>query len=124
MHKLNNYRLKFIRKFPGIRLPGYPGYWYKCASCGRWIARPGISGLGQIPENLKMEVDHIVPWSKGGTDNLDNLQPMCKICNRNKGNSMDAIDMQIAMNNAARKGKQLNFIKRRKKRSQYKSQRY
>lgn len=120
---MSDYRQKFIKAYPGIRIPGRPGYWYRCASCGCWIARPGLFGH-MIPEYMRMEVDHILPWSRGGTDALENLQPMCKACNRNKGNGMDAIDMQIAMNNAARKGKRLNFIKRRKKRSQYKSQRY
>lgn len=30
-------------------------------------------------------IDHIVPSSKGGTNHLDNLQPMCCLCNWNKG---------------------------------------
>lgn len=33
---------------------------------------------------MKMEVDHILPWSKGGSDELYNLQPLCKPCNRSK----------------------------------------
>ena len=35
------------------------------------------------PQNL--EVDHIIPRSKGGTDHLDNLQLLCGHCNRVKG---------------------------------------
>ena len=35
------------------------------------------------PQNL--EVDHIVPRAKGGTDHLDNLQLLCGHCNRVKG---------------------------------------
>ena len=45
----------------------------KCAKCGR--------------ENLQfseMEADHITPWSKGGHTKLDNLQMLCKDCNRRK----------------------------------------
>ena len=30
------------------------------------------------------EVDHIVPKSKGGTDDLDNLQSICVPCHRDK----------------------------------------
>ncbi len=32
-----------------------------------------------------MEVDHILPRSKGGTDHFDNLQLLCSHCNRSKG---------------------------------------
>ena len=32
-----------------------------------------------------MEVDHILPQSRGGTDHLDNLQLLCNPCNRSKG---------------------------------------
>jgi 5-methylcytosine-specific restriction endonuclease McrA len=43
----------------------------KCAHCG-------------ATENL--QVDHIIPWSKGGTDHITNLQPLCKGCNCKKSN--------------------------------------
>lgn len=32
-----------------------------------------------------MEVDHVLPKSKGGTDHIDNLQLLCSGCNRSKG---------------------------------------
>ena len=34
----------------------------------------------------KLEVDHILPWSKGGRTNLDNAQLLCKSHNTSKGN--------------------------------------
>ncbi len=33
-----------------------------------------------------MTVDHIIPKSRGGRSTLENLQPMCTVCNRKKDN--------------------------------------
>lgn len=79
----SNVRAKFVRANPGVRRPGRGGYWYKCAHCGKWCGRPGVE-KAYIPDNEKMEVDHIRPWSQGGSDELWNLQPLCKPCNRGK----------------------------------------
>lgn len=32
-----------------------------------------------------LSLDHIVPWSKGGRDDLTNLQTLCRSCNSSKG---------------------------------------
>lgn len=45
---------------------------FACAMCGR-------SGVG-----VKLEVDHKVPVSKGGSNSLNNLQTLCFDCNRGK----------------------------------------
>lgn len=48
---------------------------------------------------MKMEVDHIQSWSHGGSDNLWNLQPLCKPCNRSKSaNSTFKDNCKIAVN--------------------------
>lgn len=36
----------------------------------------------------KLEVDHIIPWSKGGRTNLENAQLLCKLHNSSKGNKI------------------------------------
>lgn len=36
----------------------------------------------------ELEVDHIVPASRGGSSKMDNLQTLCKPCNRGKSNSL------------------------------------
>jgi hypothetical protein len=51
---------------------------YACRVCGRNpITHPG----------LPLEVDHIVPFSEGGTDDVSNLQTLCLLCNRGKGST-------------------------------------
>jgi len=45
----------------------------KCVICG---------------EQKKLTKDHIVPLSKGGTDFIENIQPLCKNCNSKKHNKI------------------------------------
>jgi hypothetical protein len=46
-----------------------------CRMCGASPAKdPAVT----------LHVDHIVPWSKGGTTTLDNLQTLCSACNVGK----------------------------------------
>ena len=39
--------------------------------------------------NLLLEIDHIIPISKGGTTTKENLQTLCWKCNRKKGNRIE-----------------------------------
>lgn len=48
---------------------------YTCVKCG---AKP------EPNNDVRLEVDHIVPKSKGGTDDLHNLQTLCWKCNQGK----------------------------------------
>lgn len=36
-----------------------------------------------------LEIDHIIPISKGGKSTYDNLQTLCKRCNKNKSNIIE-----------------------------------
>ena len=49
---------------------------FTCQSCG-------ISSYNA--RNLLLEIDHIVPLSRGGITSEDNLQTLCWKCNRSKG---------------------------------------
>lgn len=51
----------------------YSNYgWYTCVHCGRKFRKGDI------------DIDHILPQSKGGTNDPRNLQCLCKHCNRSK----------------------------------------
>jgi 5-methylcytosine-specific restriction enzyme A len=58
---------------PSVRVSVLHRDSYKCVFCGR--------GAPQI----QLEVDRIVPFSKGGNNLIENLQTLCLDCNRGKG---------------------------------------
>lgn len=49
--------------------------------------------------NSYMTIDHIVPLSKGGTNNLGNLRGLCAKCNVARGNNMKKIKYKINKDN-------------------------
>ena len=48
---------------------------FKCCACGASPAKD---------PSVELHVDHIVPWSKGGETELENLQTLCLKCNLGK----------------------------------------
>ncbi len=45
-------------------------YGSRCLSCGA--------------VDVALEADHVVPLTRGGSDDIDNIQPLCGTCNRSK----------------------------------------
>lgn len=84
-------RSNFIKSNPGVRRFGKKGFWYRCAHCGKWCGRPDNDNV-KIRLDERMEVDHIRPWSQGGSDSLYNLQALCHNCNRRKSANPTVID--------------------------------
>lgn len=66
------YRETFFACTPGVKLPFKRGTYYRCVSCKQWFTKSDIT------------VDHIIPKRKGDSDDIWNLQPMCKHCNSSK----------------------------------------
>lgn len=50
---------------------------YKCRVCGRSPASE---------HGVKLHIDHVIPWSKGGETLPENLQTLCGECNIGKSN--------------------------------------
>ena len=97
--------LEYINNFVGHRrLEVFRQKGFKCVFCGieathlgLTIDRNGGKHWDVYTNNLLMNVDHIVPLSKGGSNNMDNLQPSCSLCNTIKGNG-DAVISKITNN--------------------------
>lgn len=57
--------------------------WYKCVKCGKSFRKGD------------MDIDHIVPKSKGGSNSRENLQCICKHCNRSKQADMSETNSDL-----------------------------
>lgn len=60
-----------------VRWDIFQRYNSKCVKCGNQ------------PPDVKLEIDHIVPLSLGGTDEETNLQILCNRCNSGKSNQRE-----------------------------------
>lgn len=69
--------------------------WYTCVKCGKKLRRGDA------------DIDHILPQKYGGGDGLDNLQCLCKHCNRSKGADLSDTPFDYFNNNARRVKKRI-----------------
>ena len=74
------YREEFFKHNPGKKKLFKKGVYYKCVSCNEWFRKEEI------------DVDHRIPKRKGGTDDLWNLQAMCRHCNRSKKANQSGVE--------------------------------
>lgn len=51
----------------------------------RALYRSTCLACGRREPAIRLTVDHVIPLSLGGTNSLDNFQPLCADCNRRKG---------------------------------------
>lgn len=72
--------------------------WYTCVRCGRKFRKGD------------MDIDHILPQNWGGGDGIDNLQCLCKHCNRSKQDDLRDTVPDYARNNASRAKKKIDDI--------------
>ena len=91
--KTNEYRTMYKRRYK-LRKKSIEG----CHSIEEWNTLKESNGCRcnncnrQEPE-VKLTVDHIVPISRGGTDYIDNIQPLCRSCNSKKHNKISNTEL-------------------------------
>ena len=68
---------------------------YVPATAGDTLRRPkelawnrGGGKCAQCSSNIRLEFDHIIPFSKGGSNTYRNIQLLCEECNRKKTNQI------------------------------------
>lgn len=76
-------------------LGGIRGFIYRrdggrCQACGV-LCIPKAKGSDDGDRRLWPHVDHIVPKTKGGTDDVSNLQLLCGSCNAAKQDREEAV---------------------------------
>ena len=86
------YREDWFAANPGRKLIGKRGVWYKCVRCHDYFKKADI------------DIDHRIPKRQGGTDDLWNLQPMCKHCNRSKQDDQTGLETVTTLFQAAAQG--------------------
>lgn len=86
------YRDAWFKANPGRRLVGHRGLWYKCQKCHKWFKKDDI------------DIDHRIPKRQGGTDDLWNLQALCKHCNRSKKDKQTGLETATTLFSAAGHG--------------------
>jgi hypothetical protein len=66
---------KRIKVMPSIRWQVFQRDNWKCVACGK-----------NADDHIWLEVDHIIPRSKGGKNEISNYQTLCNVCNIGKSN--------------------------------------
>jgi len=56
---------------------------YTCQRCGAGGGEPDSARPGR---RVRLQVHHVTPKERGGTDRLDNLETLCSTCNEGKSN--------------------------------------
>lgn len=91
---------------PKLKAAVYNKCNHRCAYCGIEMT------------SKECTVDHVLPKSKGGKDNYDNLLPSCKTCNHSKGSytlnrfrrMLSKMFKELGKNPLYRLGRQFGFI--------------
>lgn len=72
---------------------------YRCRMCG-----------ASKDDGIELTIDHIIPLAAGGTNDLDNLQTLCRECNENKANLILPSGLEIDIETKQNELKLLNNL--------------
>lgn len=104
---ITEYPLSYLEKYrEHRRLKVFCLKGTKCSNCDatgtRLIKRRDVTSahIDLYTRDFRMiTVDHILPKSKGGSNNIENLRPMCCICNSRRGSEITLKDEQYIRDN-------------------------
>ncbi len=77
-----------VPKYRKLRAELYKRDGFACLHCGTKAVNVPDNYTGEntlYTESSWLEVDHIVSRMNGGTNEMENLQTLCQICNLRKG---------------------------------------
>ena len=60
--------------------------WINEYGCDLFKNKCYVSWCNNIITPFNFEVGHNIPYSRGGTDKIDNLKPICSLCNKSMSN--------------------------------------
>lgn len=79
----------------GNIIPGKDVNFWRKDICGATMYKPDYGNISSING---WEIDHIYPLSRGGSDDISNLQPLQWQNNRSKGDNYPAMNFCIIKN--------------------------
>lgn len=65
---------------------------YTCQHCGSGPGDPDPTHPGR---KLRLQIDHEIPLTQGGTNDKDNLRVLCSACNQARGNVQSASETAV-----------------------------
>ena len=90
--KISSSKMKLIKQTQECACCGLKGSFFHLEAGEHHGPHLNLYGIGPRNRHVRLTVDHILPHSKGGTRNMNNVQLLCEKCNNKKGNKVITIE--------------------------------